>query len=83
MATVSIEMDKKLMEDFTKLCDDLGLSVNTAFNVFAKKAVRKKRMPFKVQGYDENGFITEAELLRRIEDAEAGRNLERHDLDEM
>ena len=82
MASVSIEMDNELMEDFSKLCDDLGMSVNTAITVFAKAAVRKHGIPFKVKNLDENGFTpaTVAELKRRLEDIKAGRNLEEHDL---
>ena len=39
------ENDKKSME---QVCSELGLSINTAFTIFAKKVGREKRIPFDV-----------------------------------
>ena len=39
------EEDKKGMED---VCRDLGMSMSTAFTIFAKKMCREKRIPFEV-----------------------------------
>ena len=39
------EEDKKGMED---VCRDLGMSMSTAFTIFAKKMRREKRIPFEV-----------------------------------
>lgn len=80
MAKMGFKMDRKLKNDFAKLCDELGVPVSTAFITFAKIAVRKHKLPFKIPMYDENGNITKAELLRRLEDAKAGRNLVEHDI---
>lgn len=37
--------DKKGMED---VCKELGMSMSTAFTIFAKKMRREKRIPFEV-----------------------------------
>jgi len=37
--------DKKGMEE---VCKELGMSMSTAFNIFAKKLRREKRIPFDV-----------------------------------
>ena len=37
--------DKKGMED---VCKELGMSMSTAFNIFAKKMRRERRIPFDV-----------------------------------
>lgn len=37
--------DKKGMED---VCKELGMSMSTAFNIFAKKMRRERRIPFEV-----------------------------------
>ena len=39
------EDDKKGMEE---VCKELGLSMTTAFNIFAKKIRREKRIPFEL-----------------------------------
>ena len=39
------EEDKKGMEE---VCKELGLSMTTAFNIFAKKIRREKRIPFEL-----------------------------------
>ncbi len=46
MATVSFRMDDATKQKFERLCDDLGMSMSTAVNVFVKKAVREQRIPF-------------------------------------
>ncbi len=48
MATVSFRMDDVTKKKLERLCDDLGMSMSTAFNVFAKKAVREQRIPFEI-----------------------------------
>lgn len=83
MPRVSTILNDDLKRDFSKLCDDRGLSMSAALREFVEIEVRNKTIPSKVSGYDENGFITEAELKRRMEDARAGRNLVKHGLDEM
>ena len=39
------EDDKKGMEE---VCKDLGMSMSTAFTIFAKKMLRERRIPFEV-----------------------------------
>ncbi len=48
MATVSFRMDDATKKKFERLCDDLGMSMSTAVNVFAKQAIREQRIPFKI-----------------------------------
>lgn len=44
----SVRMDGKLKEDFESLCETLGMNMTTAFNIFARAAVREQRIPFEV-----------------------------------
>ena len=64
------EEDKKGMED---VCHDLGMSMSTAFTIFAKKMRREKRIPFEVSI---DPFYSEANmtyLTKVIEDIDTGR----------
>lgn len=45
---VNIRMDKQLKEQFDKFCSDIGMTMTTAFCVFAKKAVREQKIPFEI-----------------------------------
>ena len=44
--SVNIRMDAELKRQFEAFCADMGMSMTTAFCVFAKKAVREYRIPF-------------------------------------
>jgi DNA-damage-inducible protein J len=45
---INICMDEHLKRDFDGLCKELGFTMTTAFNVFAKTMVRQQRIPFEV-----------------------------------
>jgi len=41
-------MDETLKREFDTLCNDLGLTMTAAFNVFARAVVRKQGIPFEI-----------------------------------
>ena len=43
---INIRMDADLKRQFEAFCADMGMTMTTAFNVFARKAVREYRIPF-------------------------------------
>lgn len=45
---INIRMDEDLKQDFDSLCNELGLTMTAAFNVFAKTVVRQQRIPFEI-----------------------------------
>ena len=45
---INIRIDETLKQEFDRLCQDLGLTMTTAFTVFAKTAVRRRGIPFKI-----------------------------------
>ncbi|MCC8112816.1 MAG: type II toxin-antitoxin system RelB/DinJ family antitoxin [Bacteroidales bacterium] len=44
----TIRMDSEIKRQFDELCSELGMSLNTAVNIFAKKALRIRGLPFSV-----------------------------------
>lgn len=48
MANVSIRMDDTTKTQFDAFCNDVGLSISAAFNLFAKKVIREHRIPFEI-----------------------------------
>lgn len=80
---VSIRMDADLKRQFEEFCADVGMSMTTAFTVFAKKTVRENKIPFPV-GRDVPNEETRAamdETRRMIEDPNFGKTYT--DVDEM
>ena len=45
-------MDEYLKVQFETLCDYLGMDMSTAINVFARAAVRAKKIPFELSADD-------------------------------
>lgn len=56
---VTIRLDSDLKNQFDGLCNDFGMSVNTAFNIFVRTVVRTRSIPFKI----EDNSPTREELL--------------------
>ncbi len=47
-ATVNIRMPQEVKSGFESVCEDLGMSMTTAFNVFARAVAREHRIPFEI-----------------------------------
>ena len=45
---INIRMDTELKQEFETFCADVGMSMTTAFNIFARKVVRENRIPFEI-----------------------------------
>ena len=79
---VNFRMDSDLKRAMESVCEELGMSMTTAFTIFAKKMSREKRIPFEVSidpFYSEPNM---AHLRRGIAALNAGQG-EEHDLLEV
>ena len=68
--SINIRMDDTLKQQFDHLCKELGLSMSTAFTIFATTMVRQQRIPLDVALDTPN-----AETLAAIDDVNHNRNL--------
>lgn len=77
---INIRMDENLKQQFDRLCNELGLNMTTAFNIFAKTVVRQQRIPFELSLNSPN-----SETIAAIDDVDNGRNLSRsfHSVSEL
>ncbi len=48
-AIFSVRMDEDLKKEFEELCNDFGMNMTTAINIFAKAVVRERKIPFEIQ----------------------------------
>lgn len=83
-AQLNIRIDEELKRNFEITCKDLGMSIGTAFTIFAKKVCREQRIPFEISVDPFYSAENVAELERRIADVNSGKStLKEHDLIEV
>ncbi|MCL1803704.1 MAG: type II toxin-antitoxin system RelB/DinJ family antitoxin [Eubacteriaceae bacterium] len=46
---IHFQIDEALKRDFEELCSELGLTMSTAFIIFAKASLRKNGIPFPME----------------------------------
>ena len=79
---MTIRMDSELKVQFDALCDEFGMSTNTAFNIFARAVVRNRRIPFVIEASNNEEVVNKGKAafdeLRRIaaENGLSGMSLE-------
>ena len=71
-ANLNIRMDSDLKKQFEAFCSDMGMTMTTAINIFAKKAVRENRIPFEVGAKRPNDETLEA--IREVQRLKADPN---------
>ncbi len=78
---INFRMDSDLKKDLEETCSDMGMSMTTAFTIFARTVVRERKIPFEVAAdpfYSENNIRY---LEKKMEDYKAGRlKLAEHEL---
>ena len=70
---VNFRIDEATKKQMEQICSELGITMSTAFNIFAKKVIREKRIPFDVSidpFYSENNMKA---LSKSIEELEQGK----------
>ena len=81
---INIRMDAELKKQFETFCAAVGLTMSTAFNVFAKTSVRLQKIPFEIAAvsdplYSESNMNF---LIESIKQLEEGKGVE-HELIEV
>ncbi len=81
---VNFRMDADLKKNMESVCEEMGMSMTTAFTIFAKKVIRERKIPFEVTAdpfYSEENLF---QLERRIRDVQLGKStLKEHELIEV
>ena len=60
-ALVNFRMDAALKRDVEEICKEMGMSLTTAFTIFAKRLSRDRKIPFEV-----SADVTRAEALEAV-----------------
>ena len=68
---VNFRIDEETKKEMEKVCDELGLTMTTALNIFIKKMIREKRIPFEVSidpFYSENNIKYIEKIIKDIDE---------------
>ena len=68
---VNVRMDEEVKRSMGETCKELGITMSTAFNIFARKMSREKRIPFEVSidpFYSENNMKAIKESIKQLEE---------------
>ena len=73
VANLTIRIDNSDKQEFARICEKIGLTVSTAFNVFVKSVIREEKIPFELSAKDKDDFYNEANIrhleeLKRLDD---------------
>lgn len=49
-SAVTVRIDSETKSQFDELCEQFGMSANTAFNIFVKAVIRSRSIPFTIRG---------------------------------
>ena len=52
MTTVSLRMEKKMKKELDAMCEEMGMNLTTFFMIYAKRALRDRKIPFEIVAPD-------------------------------
>ena len=67
---VNFRMEESLKKAMEQTCQEMGMSMTTAFTIFAEKVSREKRIPFEISAdpfYSENNMKYLQQIITDIE----------------
>ena len=80
-AMINFRINENIKKEMEKVCREMGMSMTTAFTIFATKVTKEKRIPFEITA---DPFYSESNmryLEKVITDIESGKaKLVEHDL---
>lgn len=82
---VNFRMDEELKKNMEQTCKEMGLSMTTAFTIFAVRVAKEKRIPFDVTAEPDSFYSEEnmTRLSKAIADMNAGKNVAERELIEV
>ena len=70
---INIRIDEELKQKFDEFCTDVGMSMTTAFCIFAKKTVKEQKIPFEISNDPFYSTANIKRLEKSIKEAEEGK----------
>ncbi len=67
MVEIRLKIDDDVKKDAEQVCEDIGISMSTAINIYLKRLGKERRIPFEVKA-----DIPNAETIRAMENVKNG-----------
>ena len=68
MTTVSLRFDDDMKKQLDEMCDEMGMNLTTFFMVYAKKALRDRKIPFEISAPQDPFYLdSNMEALRKAD----------------
>ena len=68
MTTVTLRFDDDMKKELDKMVDDMGMNITTFFMIYAKRALRDRKIPFEVTA-PEDSFFSDSNM-KRLQESE-------------
>ena len=72
MVTVSLRFDEDMKRELDYMCEEMGMNLTTFFMIYAKKALRDRKIPFDIEApdpyYSECNMRNIRDSLRQIKE---------------
>lgn len=84
MVDINFKLDYDVKRNLEEVCDDMGLSVNTLFVIFAQKVGSEKKIPFEINEdlfYSKNNIRHLEMIMTNVKNGKA--HFAAHDLIEV
>ena len=82
-SAVTVRIDSDMKSQFDELCEQFGMSVNTAFNIFVKAVVLSRKIPFEIKASPKSDKMTGLEAFQEIRKMAESGQLPELTLDEI
>lgn len=83
-SALTIRLDSDLKMQFDSLCEEFGMSTNTAFNIYVRQVVRNRRIPFTIEAPAKDDVMDKGRAaFYRMRQAAADAGLQDMSLDEI
>lgn len=80
---MTVRMDAQQKIQFDRLCEQFGMSANTAINIFVKAVIRSKSIPFSIKVKEEDATAKALEAFQLIRSAAENSQTPELTLDEI
>ena len=69
--SLTIKLDNETKKEFNEFCEEIGINMTTAINMFIKKVIREQRIPFELSLNKPN--LETLQAIQESEDILSGR----------
>lgn len=70
MTTISLRFDDEMKKELDSMCEEMGMNLTTFFMIYAKKALRDRKIPFEIEA-PRDPFYSESNMHALDEDTKS------------